>query len=159
MVESSRWLTKSYGLHVQADAILQASTGFDFAPDAGAHGYRIGVDHTTGVTVYVSTTAPAMMNAMTLRHEEYKQKMMSAEAGPSLQGWKGFQFAHFVRPTDIFYPKLWSNASLALGGIWVPSYWVRSRFEPADPVAAAFKFGLSVSRSRAPPSVMTARHS
>ena len=119
-------------------------TGFDFAPDAGAHGYRIGVHHTTGVTVYVSTTAPAMMNAMTLRHEEYKQKMMSAEAGPSLQGWKGFQFAHFVRPTDIFYPKLWSNASLALGGIWVPSYWVRSRFEPADPVAAAFKFGLSV---------------
>ena len=75
-----------------------------------------------------------------------------------MQGWKGFQFAHFVRPTDIVYPKLWSNASLALGGAWIPSYWVRSRFEPADPVAAAFKFGLSVSRSRALPSVMTARH-
>ena len=75
-----------------------------------------------------------------------------------MQGWKGFQFAHFVRPTDIFFPKLWSNASLALGGAWIPSYWVRSRFEPADPVAAAFKFGLSVSHSSALPSVMTARH-
>ena len=52
--------TKSYGLHVQADAMLQASTGFDFAPDAGAHGYRIGVDHTTGVTVYVSRASSAM---------------------------------------------------------------------------------------------------
>ena len=48
-------------LHVQADGILQASTGFDFAPDEDVHGYRIGVDHTTGVTVYVSTAASAMM--------------------------------------------------------------------------------------------------
>ena len=75
---------------------------------------------------------------------------MAVEAEPSLQGWKGFQFAHFVGPTDIFYPDIWSNASLALGGAWMPSYWVRSRFEPADPVAAAFRLGLSVSRSGRP---------
>ena len=47
-------------LHVQADDILQASTGFDFAPDESLHGYRIGVDHTTGVTVYVSTAPSAI---------------------------------------------------------------------------------------------------
>ncbi len=62
----------------------------------------------------------------------------------ALQGMKGFQFVHLVRPTDIFYPHLWTNPDLALGGVWMPSYWVRSRFEPADPVAAAFKFGLLV---------------
>ena len=31
----------------------------------------------------------------------------------------------------------------------MPSYWVRSRFEPADPVAAAFRFGLLVGMSSA----------
>ena len=65
----------------------------------------------------------------------------------ALQGMKGFQFVHLVRPTDIFYPNLWTNS--ALGGVWMPSYWVRSRFEPADPVAAAFSFGLLV-RSSSP---------
>ena len=49
-----------------------------------------------------------------------------------------------VRPTDIFYPRLWTSPDLALGGAWMPSYWVRSRFEPADSVAATFKFGLLV---------------
>ena len=61
-----------------------------------------------------------------------------------LQGMKGFQFVHLVRPTDIFYPHLWTNPDSPLGGVWMPSYWVRSRFEPADPVAAAFRFGLLV---------------
>ena len=46
-------------LHVQADGILQASTGSDFAPDEGLHGYRFGVDPTTGVTVYVSPATSA----------------------------------------------------------------------------------------------------
>ncbi len=62
------------------------------------------------------------------------------------QGSKGFQFVHLVQPTDIFYPKLWTNQDQGLGAAWIPSYWVRSRFEPADAVAATFRFGLMVSR-------------
>lgn len=61
-----------------------------------------------------------------------------------VQGWKGFQFVHLVRPTDIFYSHIWTNPNLTLGGAWMPSYWVRSRFEPADAVATVFKFGLMV---------------
>ena len=62
----------------------------------------------------------------------------------SAQGWKGFQFVHLVRPTDIFFSHIWTNPDLTLGGAWMPSYWVRSRFEPADAVATIFKFGLMV---------------
>ena len=63
------------------------------------------------------------------------------------QGSKGFQFVHLVSPTDIFYPNLWTNLDVGLGAAWIPSYWVRSRFEPADAVAATFRFGLMVGAS------------
>ena len=74
----------------------------------------------------------------------YLRSSCVLSVGSALQGWKGFQFVHLVCPTDVFYPHLWTTPDLALGCPWMPSYWVRSRFEPADPVAAAFRFGLAV---------------
>lgn len=46
---------KPTGCLLQADDILPASTRFAFYPNEDQHGYRFGVDPTTGVTVYVRT--------------------------------------------------------------------------------------------------------
>ena len=43
------------GCVLQADDILPASTRFAFDPNEDQHGYKFGVDPTTGVTVYVRT--------------------------------------------------------------------------------------------------------
>jgi hypothetical protein len=48
-------MVRPTGYALQADDILQASTGFTFGPNKGQHGYKFGVDPTTGVTVYVCT--------------------------------------------------------------------------------------------------------
>lgn len=65
-----------------------------------------------------------------------------------LQGWKGFQFNHLVRRTDLLYRDLWMlrNGSAAGSGegMWMPSFWVRSRFEAPDSGAAALKFAIKV---------------
>ena len=52
---STGLVVKSTGCELQADDILQTSTGFAFDPNEGQHGYKFGVDPTTGVTVYVRT--------------------------------------------------------------------------------------------------------
>ena len=60
------------------------------------------------------------------------------------QGWKGFQFVHLVRQTDLLYRDLWMNASAGTGGMWMPSFWVRSRFQATDTGAKALGGGLGV---------------
>lgn len=62
-----------------------------------------------------------------------------------MQAWKGYQFAHLIRPTDVFYRDLWINPnSSATGGMWAPSYWVRTRFQQPAATATVFRFGLLV---------------
>ncbi|KAK9917273.1 hypothetical protein WJX75_002617 [Coccomyxa subellipsoidea] len=62
--------------------------------------------------------------------------------GLTVYGWKGFQFVHLVRPTDLLYRDLWMNASVGTGGMWMPSFWVRSRFQATDTGAKALGGGL-----------------
>ena len=49
----------------------------------------------------------------------------------TLQGWlqasRSYQISHFVTWTDVLYPDLWVNESSPLGGLWLPTVWVRQR--------------------------------
>ncbi len=67
-------------------------------------------------------------------------------ANACLQGWKGIQFSHLVRQTDLLYRNLWMppSAGAIESGMWMPSFWVRSRFEPTDSGAKALNFGITV---------------
>ena len=63
-------MVKPTGCMLQADDILQASTRFAFDPNEDQHGYKFGVDPTTGVTVYVrietlSHTTHALLMSLT----------------------------------------------------------------------------------------------
>jgi hypothetical protein len=63
------------------------------------------------------------------------------------QGWKGFQFNHFVRQTDLLYKDLWVQQNGSMAGMWAPSYWVRSRFQAQGSGAQALKTALMVGPS------------
>lgn len=51
---------------------------------------------------------------------------------------------HLVRPTDLLYKDIWMNPSSTVGGMWMPSFWVRSRFQATDAGAKALAGGLKV---------------
>jgi hypothetical protein len=61
-----------------------------------------------------------------------------------MQGSKAYQFAHLVRPTDILYRDLWVHPNNTVGGLWVPLYWVRARFQLPAAGSALFRTGLLV---------------
>lgn len=74
--------------------------------------------------------------------------LMAHEPGPFtawvLQGNKGYQISHLVKRSTFLYPSLWLNASLGADGMWLPTFWVRSRFQPTADSAKALSNGLSV---------------
>ncbi|KAK9814422.1 hypothetical protein WJX72_005728 [[Myrmecia] bisecta] len=63
--------------------------------------------------------------------------------GFALTGHKTYQINHRVRLTEVFYPKLWMNPQ-SPDGMWVPSFWVRSRFQPSDKDAASLRSVLQM---------------
>lgn len=52
-----------------------------------------------------------------------------------MQSAKTYQLSHFVTYSDILYPNLWINASSSLGGMWLPTVWVRQTYitQGSDP--------------------------
>ena len=43
-----------------------------------------------------------------------------------------YQTNHFVYPTDILYPNVWSPPNAATKGMWMPSFWYRVKFTISD---------------------------
>ena len=51
---------------------------------------------------------------------------------------------HLVQRTTFLYPSLWLNSSSTIDGLWLPTFWTRSRFEPNATSAASLNSGLLV---------------
>ena len=69
---------------------------------------------------------------------------MPVSHGAAVQGSKGYQTAHLVKRTDTFYPALWQNTTSAVGGLWLPTFWARSRFVMLDSAAKGLRFAIQV---------------
>lgn len=63
----------------------------------------------------------------------------------AVQGSKGYQISHLLRRSTFLYSSLWLNDSSEVQGMWLPTHWVRSRFEPTASSAKALRNGLAVS--------------
>ena len=61
-----------------------------------------------------------------------------------MQGSKGYQISHLVRPSAFLYPTVWMNASSGTDGMWLPTFWARSRFQPTASSAEKLNAGLQV---------------
>lgn len=61
-----------------------------------------------------------------------------------VQGRKGYQLSHQVKRSTFLYPTLWQNSTSTVDGLWMPTFWVRSRFEPTSLGAKALFNGLQV---------------
>ena len=70
--------------------------------------------------------------------------MKTCQSRADVQGSKGYQTAHLVRRTDTFYPNLWVNASSNTGGLWLPTFWARSRFVMLDSAARSLRSAIKV---------------
>ena len=63
---------------------------------------------------------------------------------------KGYQVNHLVQRTTFLYPSLWLNSSSSIDGLWLPTFWTRSRFEPNATSAASLRSGLTVGHLQLP---------
>ncbi|KAK9813634.1 hypothetical protein WJX73_000949 [Symbiochloris irregularis] len=60
---------------------------------------------------------------------------VEAGSGLTLNSAKTYQLSHYVTYSDILYPDLWINESSPLGGMWLPTVWVRQTYiiQDSDP--------------------------
>ena len=128
------------GHAAQVDPAIPESTGYSFAPNSSLHGWTFDVEGVTGFAVAVRPCRTPVASAAAL-------PARAPSEGVGLQGSKGYQTAHLVRRTDVFYSALWLNATSAEGGLWLPTFWARSRFELLDSAAGGLRNAIQVTSS------------